>query len=152
MSESEMMNEIREDIESGKRIERYKEPLPATYEDMLARRTVRPTSFNDRVDEAHKWLYRNSQEYRDLLDPVDNDDASTGHLALEDGKAAELVKAWAAENNRDPEIASKKLYRIVKALRVAWRRYHLSRSERAMMIGDKVYPETIPTVDDTEGN
>jgi len=116
-------------------------PLPATVEDMIARRNTTPNrTLNDYVDDIHKALWsRNSAEYRALLDAVYDEDAVEGSLSIDNAKAAEMIRDYA--NRSDiPYISSKKLATIVKALNVVLRRYKMTRKERAIRLGDADIP------------
>lgn len=112
-------------------------PLPATVDDMLARRTnATNRTLNDFVDDIHKVLWsRNNSEYRALLDAVYDEDAVEGSLSIDNAKAAELIRDHAKKAEID-YIANKKLATIVKALTVVLRRYKMTRKERAIRIGD----------------
>ena len=116
-------------------------PLPATVEDMIARRNTTPNrTLNDYVDDIHKALWsRYSAEYRALLDAVYDEDAVEGSLSIDNAKAAEMIRDYA--NRSDiPYISSKKLATIVKALNVVLRRYKMTRKERAIRLGDADIP------------
>jgi len=117
-------------------------PLPATVEDMLSRREhAANRTLNDYVDDIHKTLWgQNSPEYRALLDAVDDADAVEGSLAIDNAKAAELIRAHARKMDMG-YVAGKKLASIVRSLNVVLRRYKMTRKERAIRLGGKEYAE-----------
>jgi len=115
-------------------------PLPATVEEMVAKRTMPDKrTLNDYVDDIHKALWAEPNEvYQKLLDAVYDEDAVEGSLAIDNAKAAEIIRDWAIQSDRVPYVASKKLATIVKALNVVLRRYKMTRRERASTIDGKV--------------
>jgi len=119
-------------------------PLPATVEDMLARRPLAANrTLNDYVDDIHKALWGAADEaYRELLDAVYDEDAVEGSLSIDNAKAAELIRDYAKDPAHPiPYVASKKLATIVKSLGVVLRRYKMSRKERAGQVaGEQVQP------------
>ena len=111
-------------------------PLPATREDLLARKTMRNMTLNDYVDQIHVALWGNDDypEYQKFLDAVYDEDAVEGSLSIDNAKAAEIIRTYAV-NRKINYVAEKKLSPIVKALNVVLRRYHMTRKERAVTVG-----------------
>ena len=121
-------------------------PLPATLEEMLARRPLAANrTLNDYVDDVHKALWAAPDElqtYRNLLDAVYDEDAVEGSLAIDNSKAAEMIREYARDPAHPiPYLKHKKLATIVKSLNVVLRRYKMSRKERASQVGgEQVQP------------
>jgi hypothetical protein len=114
-------------------------PLPATREDMANRKDMKTQlTLNDHVDSIHMTMWDNA-DYRQLLDATSDEDAVEGSLAIDNAKAAEMIRKH-AEVTKNPYVAKKKLATIVKALNVVLRRYHMTRRERAITIGGETYP------------
>jgi hypothetical protein len=107
------------------------------------RKGAEKRTLNDYVDDIHKALWDNDEKYRRLLDAVYDEDAVEGSLAIDNAKAAEIIRDWATEGKRVPYIADKKLATIVKALNTVLRRYKMTRKERAHTMAG----ELIDTVD-----
>ncbi len=123
-------------------------PLPATVSEMLARKTMKPIrTLNDYVDDIHVALWESNSEYVKLLDAVYDEDAVEGSLAIDNAKAAELIRDY-AKHNGIAYVAGKKLATIVKSLNVVLRRYHITRKERAVMVDG----ETVPNGSDTRSH
>lgn len=115
-------------------------PLPATREEMLSRKTLKAMTLNDYVDQIHVTLFGENEEYTDLLDAVYDEDAVHGSLSIDNAFAAKIIRDYAHAQGV-PYIAGKKLATIVKSLGVVLRRYHMSRKERAVTIGDEIVTE-----------
>ena len=115
-------------------------PLPITVEEMIAKRTMPDKrTLNDYVDDIHKALWAvSNEEYQKLLDAVYDEDAVEGSLAIDNAKAAEIIRNWALQDDRMPYVATKKLATIVKALNVVLKRYKMTRKERASTIDGRV--------------
>lgn len=113
-------------------------PLPATTEDLVSRKTMKPTSLNDFVDQYHVELW-SEDDYKQLLDATSDEDAVEGSCAIDNAKAAEMIRTRAARDG-NKYVAGKKLATIVKSLNVVLRRYHMTRKERAVMVGGVEYP------------
>ncbi len=118
------------------------EPLPATRDEMIERRKIKSTkTLNDWVDDIHITLYGDNEPYTTYLDAVYDEMAVEGSLAIDNAKAAEIIRDYARNDSHPrPYIAKQKLASIVKALNVVLRRYCISRKERAIMIGDEAVP------------
>ena len=114
-------------------------PLPTTKEELVSRKTMlaQPT-LNDHVDNIHLQLWA-EDDYRSLLDAVSDEDAVEGSCAIDNYKAAERIREYGRRHD-NTYVAKKKLATIVKALNVVLRRYHISRKERAQMIGGEIVP------------
>ena len=113
-----------------------KVPLPATVEDMMARKSPTLQNLNDHVDTIHLQLFATEESYRKLLDAVYDEEAQEGSLAADNIMAAMAIRKYASnEKTSNVYVARKKLATIVKSLNVVLRRYHMSRKERAVSIG-----------------
>jgi hypothetical protein len=110
-----------------------KVPLPATVEDMLARKSPTLQNLNDHVDSIHVALFAANERYQKLLDAVHDEEAEEGSLSADNLLAAMMIREYAQKND-NPYVARKKLATIVKSLNVVLRRYHMSRKERAQSI------------------
>jgi hypothetical protein len=109
-------------------------PLPASVDEMLARKTMRAMTLNDYVDQIHVVLFAQNAEYGKLLDAVYDEDAVEGSLSIDNMLAAELIRKYASRNEVH-YVSGKKLATIVKSLNIVLRRYHISRKERSLSIG-----------------
>lgn len=112
--------------------------LPATVQELIARkRMVKPT-LNDHVDSIHLKLWPDP-DYQALLDAVSNEDAVEGSLAADNVLAAERIRKQ-AQVDGDDYVANKKLAAIIIALNVVLRRYTISRNERRNSIAGVIVP------------
>jgi hypothetical protein len=113
---------------------KVKEPLPPTVSELLARKTMKAVrTLNDDVDDIHVALWENNEEYMRLLDAVYDEDAVEGSLAIDNAKAAEMIRDY-AKRNGVTYVANKKLATLVKSLNVVLRRYRITRKQRAVMV------------------
>jgi len=112
-------------------------PLPATREEMIANKKTKSVfSLNDAVEQVHLALYGEDDDYMKFLAAVYPESSVEGWLVLDDGAAAHIVRQYASENGM-PQVVRENTAAIVKALRVVWRRYGISRDERAGKVGGK---------------
>ena len=111
-----------------------KVPLPATVADMMARKNPALQNLNDHVDAIHVRLFATDAKYQLLLDAVYDEEAQEGSLAADNIMAAMVIRQYAAKDDADMYVASKKLATIVKSLNVCLRRYHMTRKERAITV------------------
>ena len=119
------------------------EPLPATLQDLVNRRQrVAPPNLNDKVERIYLELYPDPKFQR-YLDAVYASDAQEGSLYADDLLAAQMIRVWAKEDDKDLYVANKNLATIARALNVVQARYGISRKARATKVGDT-------SVDDTE--
>lgn len=82
-------------------------PLPTTVEDMLAqRRTMAGRTLNDYVEDMHIKLWPNAT-YQRFLEAVYDEDAVEGSLAVDNIKAAEMIRDLAKEE-KVPQVANRK--------------------------------------------
>jgi hypothetical protein len=96
---------------------------------------MRIMTLNDYVDQIHIKLWER-EEYRQALEAVYDEDAVEGSLAADNFVAATMIREYARKNG--VVAVDKKLATIVKALNVVMRRFNVSRSQRARMIGGVV--------------
>ena len=98
--------------------------LPATTQDLLAaRRTARPRTLNDYVDEIHVALWE-QETYTALLSAIWREETVEGSIIADDLQAASLIREYAKENGV-PAVAGAKLAAIQRSLSVVLRRYGL---------------------------
>lgn len=124
----------------GTDVERLIVPaLPDTVKGYLdCYRLQRRPTLADRVHPLVIKLWPNV-EFRKLLDAVDNENAVYGRTFLDEFEAAKMIQQLARQEG-DEEVASAKLYDIMKALRVELRRYDQGRNQRKM----RAIPEGAP--------
>jgi hypothetical protein len=115
-------------------------PLPATVEDMLARKTMKGgPSLNDDIDRIHKILWVDD-DYRRFLEGVFDEDTVEGSCAADNFEAATMIRNFTKDHAEFNYISKKNKTTIVKSLTTVLRRYHMSRKERAMTVGGEVVP------------
>lgn len=115
-------------------------PLPEKIEEWVrfikAERTL-----NDLVEDVHRILVNESDEYRDYLRATFDAHAVTGSISFDNCKACEMIQEKAAAIGND-EVAKEKLYVINLALGTVLRRYKASRKQRRNTIGgEEVAPD-----------
>jgi hypothetical protein len=116
-------------------VAKYRAPLPATVEDLLAHRSkIAPPNLNDKVETLYLALYPDPVFQR-LLDAVHSEDAQEGSLYADDIMAAEMLRDYAVGEGKDPYVAGKKLATIARALNIVQARYNLTRKMRAKSVG-----------------
>ena len=121
-------------------------PLPATVEGLIAqRRSPASKTLNDHVEELHLKLWADA-DYRKALEAVYDEEAVEGSIAADNFVASQMIRARAKDDG-NTFVESRKLHTITRALKVVMRRYHISRNERALMIGGRVVKN-----DDDDGN
>jgi hypothetical protein len=96
-------------------------------------------TLNDLVEDIHRILVEESQQYRAYLRAIHDAHAVTGSLSFDNCKACELIKAKADEMG-STEVAGEKLGIINMALGVVLRRYNSSRKQRRNMLHGEVVP------------
>ena len=113
--------------------------LPATAADLLQKRDMKshPT-LNDKVESHYLALFEDEQ-FRGYLYAVWDEQAVEGSCAVDNVKAAEMIRRRAQETG-DVEVSKQKLATLVKSLNVVLRRYHESRNERRNMIAGEIVP------------
>ncbi len=94
-------------------------------------------TLNDLVEDVHRLLVDENEVYRKYLYAVYDEQAVEGSLAIDNGKAAEIIRLK-AQSVGNTEVASQKLATIVKALNVVLRRYNKSRKQRRNMIHGEI--------------
>src|SRR6516165_3251082 len=104
--------------------------LPDTVSDVLAHRKLK-----------HRPTLNEDDQFQSYLDAVYDEQAIEGSLAIDNAKAAELIRDKAkASGNR---VSHEKLATIVKSFNVVLRRYGFSRKERRNQVaGTMVTPES----------
>jgi hypothetical protein len=96
-------------------------------------------SLNDQVEDIHVALWDN-EEYRDLLDAVDNTEAVEGSLIADTFAAASMIRDY-ARANKVAAVMQAKLAAVVWSLKVVMRRYSMSRRERSAKADDGMLPD-----------
>ena len=115
-------------------------PLPATVEDLIARKTIKSApSLNDDIERIHLILWDNA-EYRRFHEAVFDEDTVEGSCTADNFEAATLIRTYAEGHDQFKYIAKKNKTTIVKSMNVVLRRYHMSRKERAMTVAGEVVP------------
>lgn len=113
-------------------------PLPADINEweraIKAERTL-----NDLVEDIHRILVNESDDYRAYLRAVADAHAITGSLSFDNCKACELIQSKAKAIGSD-EVAQEKLAIINLSLGVVLRRYRASRKQRRNMLRGEVVP------------
>ena len=114
-------------------------PLPATQEDLLARKTMRGgPNLNDDMDRIH-FIMWSDPDYRRWHEAVFDADAVEGSCTADNFEAARMIREFAkAHGNELGYIAKKNLTTLVKSMNVVLRRYHMSRGERAMTVSGEI--------------
>lgn len=121
-------------------------PLPATRDDMLARKTMKIATLNDHVDLIHQALWDNTEKlngrtYQEYLRACWDAQAYEGSLTADHFMASTMIRNYARKNG--PEIVeNERLAAIGHSLNVVLRRYHISRKERRIMVGDEAVTTT----------
>jgi hypothetical protein len=115
-------------------------PLPANIADwtrfLKAERTL-----NDMVEDIHRVLVNEEEQYRAYLRAVYDAHAVEGSLAADNVLAAMMIRERAKANGVH-DVANEKLAIINLALGVVLRRYHASRKQRRNMVqGEEVPPD-----------
>ena len=115
-------------------------PLPSNLAGWMERRIQNDRTLNDYVEEVHKQLLGNKDpetraRYNAYLYATYDEQAVEGSLSADNTLSAKMIREAAAEDN---PIKREKLATISKALVVVLRRYHLSRKERRLKIGDEI--------------
>ena len=113
-------------------------PLPTNIADwtrfMKAERTL-----NDLVEDIHRVLVNEDDQYRAYLRAVYDAHAIEGSLAADNVMAAMIIRDKAKETQVS-DVANEKLAIINLALGVVLRRYHASRKQRRNMIAGEEVP------------
>lgn len=115
-------------------------PLPASIEDWV--RTLKSErTLNDLVEDIHRILVNENDEYRELLRATYDAHAVEGSLAADNVLASIMIRDKAKEMGS--EVATQKLAIINLALGVVLRRYNASRKQRRNTVGgQEVAPES----------
>lgn len=113
-------------------------PLPETIDDwtrhIKAERTI-----NDLVEDVHRILVNESDQYRRYLRAVHDIHAVTGSLSFDNCKACEMIQKK-AQDMGVTEVAEELLGGINLALGVVLRRYKASRKQRRNTLGGQEVP------------
>jgi hypothetical protein len=113
-------------------------PLPAKIDDW-ERKNKSSLTLNDHVESVHRTLWDSDEEYRRYLEAVWDSDAVEGSLAIDNVKAAEMIREKALKLDGNP-VGTKKLDTIVRSLNVVLRRYENSRKERRETVQGVMVP------------
>jgi hypothetical protein len=112
-------------------------PLPAKI-NQWERFIKQERTLNDMVEEIHRLLVDESEDYRNYLEAVYDEDAVEGSLAADNTMAAMMIREKA--QTQGSEVAHKKLATISKALNIVMRRYHADRKRRRNTVGGEFVP------------
>jgi hypothetical protein len=104
-------------------------PLPATRDDLVSQyRLKRKRNINDFVEDILLRLWPD-QSFMKYLDAIYDSQAVEGSLEADDFEAARIIRQYAKDNN-SPMVADENLTTIVRAMKVAQRRYNIGRPQR----------------------
>ena len=117
---------------------RFRVPLPAKIDEWTRYIKIERT-LNDYVEDVHRALWDESEEYREFLLAVDDSESVEGSLGADNTMAAQMLRNKAEEIN-NKEVAKRKLATITKALNVVMRRYHADRKRRKNTVGGEYVP------------
>ena len=115
-------------------------PLPAKVPEKIEdwqRKVKFERTLNDMVEQIHRRLVDESDEYRAYLYACWDEQAVEGSCAADNIKAAEMIR----NNANTEEVLKQKLATLAKVLGVVLRRYGASRKERRNTIGGEVVDE-----------
>lgn len=126
------------------------EPLPAKI-DEWTRFLKSQRTLNDYVEDIHRMLWDGSQEYRDYLEAVYDEDAVEGSTSVDDVFASMLVREKAKTIEGNP-VANKNISTIKRSLAVVLRRYHADRRRRKNTVGGEYVPPDVQQHNDVNGN
>jgi hypothetical protein len=118
--------------------EKVAPPLPTNIEDWT-RHIKSERTLNDLVEDIHRMLVNESEEYRALLRATYDAHAVEGSLSMDNAVAAQMIRKKAKDIG-STEVANEKLAIINLALGVVLRRYHVSRKQRRNMVGGQEVP------------
>jgi len=119
-------------------------PLPADI-DEWERAIKNERTLNDLVEDVHRILVNESDDYRAYLRAVADAHAVTGSLSFDNCKACELIQSK-AKTIGSSEVAQEKLAIINLSLGVVLRRYNASRKQRR----NKLHGQTVPPENDND--
>jgi hypothetical protein len=100
---------------------------------------VNQRTLNDHVEDIHRILVNESDQYRQYLRATWDAHAVTGSLSFDNCKACEMIQEKAKEIGCT-EVAEEKLAVINLSLGVVLRRYHASRKQRRNTVGGQEVP------------
>jgi hypothetical protein len=117
-------------------VQREAPPLPEKIEDwersLKAERTL-----NDLVEDIHRILVNEDEQYRSYLRATWDQHAITGSLSFDNCKACEIIKKKAKEIG-SIEVSEEKLAVINLSLNVVLRRYKSSRKQRRNTVRGRI--------------
>ena len=113
-------------------------PLPASIDDWT-RHIKAERTLNDLVEDIHRKLVNEDEQYRAYLRAVYDVHAVEGSLAADNTLAAMIIRKKAEELGID-DVAKEKLAVINLALGVVLRRYKMSRTQRRNTLGGEEVP------------
>lgn len=117
---------------------KFRSPLPAKI-DEWTRYIKLERTLNDYVEDVHRALWDESEEYREFLLAVDDSESVEGSLGADNTMAAQMLRNKADEMN-NKEVSKRKLATIIKALNVVMRRYRADRKRRKNTVGGEYVP------------
>lgn len=117
-------------------------PLPATREDLVAQyRLKHKRTINDLVQDIVLKLWPD-QNFMKYLDATYDSEAVTGSRMIDDVLAAQIIQQT-ADKAGDSEVSEKKLDTIVRAMKVAQKRFGIGRQQRSDE-GEPITPTPTP--------
>jgi len=133
-----MADDVKNDIKKNEVKLREAPPLPSNIADwtrfMKTERTL-----NDMVEDIHRILVNDEEQYRKYLRAVYDAHAVEGSLAADNVMAAMMIRQKAVDTGVH-DVATEKLAIINLALGVVLRRYHASRKQRRNMVAGEEVP------------
>jgi hypothetical protein len=114
-------------------------PLPEKIEDWV-RQIKAERTLNDLVEDIHRIMWNESEEYQKLLTATYDQQAVEGSLSMDNALAVQMIRKKAIDLNYH-DVANEKLAVINLALGVVLRRYKASRKQRRNTVGGQVVPQ-----------
>lgn len=115
---------------TGEALLKVAPPLPATRQELLAGyKLKRRRTINDRVEEVIVKLWDVNEQFMKLVTAIYDSESVEGSLEDDDMMAAIVIRDVAKKEGH-VEVADQKVHTIKLAMRVALRRFGVSRPER----------------------
>lgn len=124
---------------TGRAIIQEAPPLPENIDDWV-RHIKAERTLNDLVEDIHRILVNEDEEYRKYLRAVYDQHAVEGSLSADNIMACMKIRKK-AEDVGSAEVAAEKLGVINLALGVVLRRYKVSRKQRRNMLEGQIVPQ-----------
>jgi hypothetical protein len=113
--------------------------VPANFNDW--QRTLKSDpQLNDQVEALMPEMVK-QQLFRTYINGTTDDDCVEGSMAIDNAKAAEMIRDYVRKQDVSHPLATKKLSVLSKALNVVMKRYNYSRKQRRQMVGGQMVPD-----------